>query len=154
MVERITRAWPAIWVLIVAVDVVTGITTTAPGPWLTALGMLTFFMLMAYRFLVPGLILAPAPMIPICVVGIVLVAGRAGSIDEPLLSGLRDPSSWIGLAFAVGAVVLAVVAPFTGVREEVSSPMRFRCGTGDGSRQRATDGFSTTIGPPQSSAGR
>ncbi|MEH3155431.1 MAG: M23 family metallopeptidase [Gordonia paraffinivorans] len=125
MVERITRAWPVAWLLIVAVDVVTGVTTTSPGPGMTVMGALMFFLLMAYRFLVPGLILAPAPMLPICAVGMVLVAGRAGSLDEPLLSGLGDPSAWIGLVLAVGAIVLTLIAPFTGVREEVSSPMLF-----------------------------
>lgn len=114
-----------IWVVIVAAQVLTGTTTSSPGPWLTSMGVLMTFMVLAWRFLVPGLILAPAPAVPICAIGLVLVAGRAGSIDGPLSAGFRDPSAWLALALAAAAALLALAAPFTGVRAGVSSPMVF-----------------------------
>ncbi|MCP2192707.1 Peptidase family M23 [Williamsia deligens] len=117
--------WPVIWLVIVAADTATGATVSTSGGWLAALGALVFFLVMAWRFLVPGLVLAPVPAAPICAVATAAVAVRGAWVDGSPFSGFRDPASWVGPALATGAIALAMVAPFTGVLDEVSRPMLF-----------------------------
>lgn len=111
--------------MIVGSITVTGVTSTSPGAWLSAMATLFSFAVMAARFLVPGLAFAPAPAVPLAILAMGVVGARRSWIDGTVIDGIRSPTSWIGVGLAIGAVLLVLSAPFTGVRESVAEPMLF-----------------------------
>lgn len=123
--RAVSRAFPAIWTVIVLVGIVGGATATTPGGWAASLFVLVFFLVASWRFLVPGLVLAPAPAAPIAAIGVVAVAVRGWWVDGAVTDGVTDSASWAPLLLAVVAVVAAVLGPATGVRDPIGTPLTF-----------------------------
>ena len=123
--RAIARAWPVIWIVIVLADIVTGVTATSPEGWASALFILVFFTVMSKRFMVPGLVMAPAPAAPLAAVGVVAVAVRGWWIDGAATGWTDNPSAWVALVLAVAAIAAVVAGPMTAVRETVAHPVAF-----------------------------
>ncbi|MGU3291965.1 peptidoglycan DD-metalloendopeptidase family protein [Williamsia sp. M5A3_1d] len=123
--RRVDRVWPVIWFVIVAADILVGVTATKPGVWAGVLLTLVFFTVSSWRFFVPSLSVAPSPAAGITALGTVAVAVRGIWIDGSLIDAFTDPRAWGGLVLAIVAVTAAVAAPFTGVATPMTGDMIF-----------------------------
>ena len=114
-----------VWCMAVTYDVIKGMTETDPGPWLRALLMLVFFTVMAWRFLAPSLLIAPAPIAPLTALGAAGVAGHGlwsgFSVTEAFSSG----QAWYPAVIATLVIVAAIAAPFTGVSTPMTGSLVF-----------------------------
>jgi hypothetical protein len=117
-----------VWCVLVAVDVIDGMTATTPGAWLGALLMLTFFAVASWRFFMPSPSISPVPLAALTATGAAVVAIHGGLQGFSVTEGLASWHAWTALAFLGVAASAAIAAPFTGIATptigELHFPMR------------------------------
>jgi len=117
--------WSAAGCIIVALNVVRGMTATQAGPWLDSLLILVFFTVMSWRFSAPSMVVAPVPLAPLTFLGAVGVAGHGLRSGFSLPDAFSSGQAWSAAVMATLAIVAAIAAPFTGVPTPMTGTLDF-----------------------------
>lgn len=126
---RMSRWWEWVWsavgCIVVALNVVRGMTASQAGPWLDSLLILVFFTVMSWRFLAPSMVIAPAPLAPLSALGAAGVAGHGLWSGFSLTEAFSSGQVWGPAIMATLAIGAAIAAPFTGVPNPMTGVLIF-----------------------------